>query len=211
MSVKKRQYSYLAASLLGLLLFLLSALGAHHGRLQPWENRIFYDIFDWPNNLRLPFLIMTQWGSALSVAAATLISYAKGYPRLAWRLLLSGTSAYILVTVAKNLIDRPRPYVLLSGIHERELLVSGKGFPSGHTAVATALALTLMPHLPKKWRWLCLVWILMVGLSRLYLGVHAPLDIIGGFGIGLMVAGALHFVVNTDKKLTKSTPKNARA
>jgi membrane-associated phospholipid phosphatase len=149
-------------------------------------------------------LALTQLGSASAVLGAVLISYLGGFRQLAWRFLLTGYTAYMLVVLAKLIINRPRPFVLLSGIHERELLVSGNGFPSGHTAVATALALTIAPHLPRHWRWLPLAWIVSVALSRIYLGVHAPLDIVGGFGIGLAVAATLHFFVNTDKKLRKT-------
>lgn len=200
---RKRQTAYALTILLGIVLFAAAAAGARHQQLQPWEQRLFLAIFHWWNGLRWPMLALTQLGSAASVAVAVFVSYLGGYRQLAWRLLLTGYSAYVLVLLAKGLVDRPRPYLLISGIHERELLVSGSGFPSGHTAVATALALTLAPHLPKHWRWLPLAWIVGVALSRVYLGVHAPLDIVGGFGIGLAVAATLHFFVDTDKKLKK--------
>ncbi len=201
--LQKRQLQYALAVLLGLTLFLAAAYGVRHHQLQGWEVRLFEDIFHWSNALRWPFLVLTQLGSATAVITAVLLSYLSGYRSLAWRLLLTGSTAYVLVMLAKHLVERPRPFLLLSGIHERELLVSGNGFPSGHTAVATALALTLAPHLPKQWRWLPLAWIVGVALSRIYLGVHAPLDIIGGFGIGLAVAASLHFFINTDKKLKR--------
>ncbi len=190
----------------GIVLFCLTAFGARHGQLQPWEERLFYDVFNWSGGLRWLFLAVTQLGSAGAVAIVTLGSFLIGYRQLAWRLLLSGVSAYLLVIVAKGLINRPRPYALLSSIHERELSVHGLGFPSGHTAVATAMALTLAFHLPKQWRWIPAVWIAGVGLSRVYLGVHAPLDIIGGFAIGLVTAATLHFLVNTEGKLHRSRP-----
>jgi len=172
--------------------------------MQGWEVRLFEDIYHWSNSLRWPFLVITQFGSAASAVVAVIVSFISGFRQLAWRLLLTGSSAYVFVILAKHLVDRPRPFILLNGIHERELTVSGNGFPSGHTAVATALALTLVPHLPKHWRWLPLVWIAGVALSRIYLGVHAPLDIVGGFGVGLVVAATLHFFINTDKKLRRT-------
>ncbi len=59
------------------------------------------------------------------------------------------------------------------------------GFPSGHATLSTVVALTLLPYLPK---WIGFIgapiFIGLVCLSRLYLGVHFPLDIIGGMAIG---------------------------
>lgn len=193
---------YVAAITAGSIIFAVTAVIARRG-IQPWEERLFFAIFNWPNGLRWPFLIITQFGNATAILAAVAISYLGRFRTLAWRFLLTGASAYVIVTLTKDLVNRARPFTILSGVHERELMVSGKGFPSGHTAVATALALTLAVHLPKNWRWLPVLWIVSVGVSRVYLGVHAPLDIIGGFGIGLMVSASLHFFVNTDRKLRK--------
>lgn len=65
---------------------------------------------------------------------------------------------------------------------------SGAGFPSGHVMVVTIILLTFMPYLPKMWRWILpIVGITAVSWSRMYLGLHAPLDIIGGFAIGVGV------------------------
>lgn len=203
--LKKRQYIYLVGIVLGTVLYALAAYGARRQLLQTWEQRLFYDIFDWPNLWRWLFLGLTQFGSAAAVSLVVLFSYLSGYRSLALRLFLTGYSAYLIVLLTKEIVSRPRPFLLLPAIHERELFVSGSGFPSGHTAVATAMALTLLPHLPKHWRWLPLAWVTSVALSRVYLGVHAPLDIVGGFGIGLAVAASLHFVVNTDRKLKSSS------
>ncbi len=56
------------------------------------------------------------------------------------------------------------------------------------------MALTLWLILPKAWRWLAIVWIVIVGVSRVYVGVHTMNDVIGGFAIGLAVVCAIRLL-----------------
>ena len=90
----------------------------------------------------------------------------------------------MITGVAKDLWGRARPNELLLDVVNLDYIVRGPGFPSGHMALATALAFTIGHYLPKKYHWVPIVWIVGVGLSRMYLGIHAPLDIVGGFAIG---------------------------
>jgi undecaprenyl-diphosphatase len=84
---------------------------------------------------------------------------------------------------------------MLSGhLHARAVETGLTSYPSGHEAIATALALTLWLILPKAWRWLSVLWIAIVFVSRVYLGVHTPLDVIGGFSIGLICISAIELL-----------------
>lgn len=117
---------------------------------------------------------------------------------------------FVLTQLLKVLVARPRPYLAMADVVQREKLISGYGFPSTHTAMVTVMALLLAIWLPHKWRWLVVLWIVLVGISRVYLGVHAPLDVVGGFAAGVLVVstslllhGKLAFVRNiTHLKLT---------
>lgn len=96
----------------------------------------------------------------------------------------------------KPLIARPRPFAL----REVTLLIPQPGehsFPSGHTASSFAAAGALL-FMGAKGRIPALIMALLIGLSRLYLYVHYPTDVLGGILLGL----ACGFVaVHLTKKL----------
>ena len=89
--------------------------------------------------------------------------------------------------ILKNVIRRDRPCVRMSSVHSRVSPSDQFSFPSGHTAaaiiVATLLTYFVPPILPFAFGWA--VW---VGLSRIYLGVHYPSDILAGTFLGMICA-----------------------
>ncbi len=105
------------------------------------------------------------------------------------------TSSYI----AKNIFGRIRPcrlQELKSVIYQFGQKCGGKyGFASSHAANSTALVFFSLNALELKTRY-HLVWILvlLVCLSRIYLGVHYPGDIVGGCTIGSLWAGLITFL-----------------
>lgn len=101
---------------------------------------------------------------------------------------LAGSS--LLTVVAKAIIQRERPGGLLPIVTEHSF-----SFPSGHAAISFAFFGYLAYFLVKnqtKWRYkinnifFCVIAVLLVGLSRLYLGVHFLSDVLGGYLIGLI-------------------------
>jgi undecaprenyl-diphosphatase len=165
-------------------LFAISALASGGQRIADWEVDLFQFVYGLPGFLHPIFFVVTQLGSIYMLGLLLLIYlFKKRYP-IVLRLLMTGTLAYLVSGFAKDIWGRVRPTELLVDIVNLDYIVRGPGFPSGHMALATALALTIGHYLPKKYHWLVLVWIVGVGLSRMYLGIHFPLDIIGGFAIG---------------------------
>lgn len=186
----------------GLLLVWATRVGAGQ-TIGTMEQHIFYPINGWPDILRWPFLLITYTGSIYMMASLVLYLIWRGYPRLALRIFAGGCVVFLLTLVMKMLVHRPRPFVLLANIQVRERLVAGYGFPSTHTAMATVMALLLVIWLPHKWRWLAVAWIILVGISRMYLGVHAPLDIVGGFVAGVFVV-CLSLLVHNKLKFVRN-------
>ena len=98
-----------------------------------------------------------------------------------------------------------RPWVLDSRIHPSELAVpfaKGYSFPSGHTAMSSSI-LGGIAYLVKKNIKLCLFLIalvLLVGFSRLWLGVHTPQDVAGGLVIGISLIFLISKIINWAEK-----------
>lgn len=164
-------------------LLIATVLVSRGESLHDWEVAVFQFIYGLPNKLLPLFLVITQFGSVYVLAVLLLIYLFRRRYHVVLRMLMTGLLAYLMAGFVKYAWGRPRPDGLLDGVTNLDY-VQGPGFPSGHTALAAAVAFTLGHYLPKKYRWIVPVWIVGVGTSRLYLGVHAPLDIIGGFAIG---------------------------
>jgi membrane-associated phospholipid phosphatase len=89
----------------------------------------------------------------------------------------------------KVLFHQPRPYWL--GNVRAMATEDSYGIPSGHSGRTLAVGAYLAIHIRKNWFWaLAVIYTLLVGLSRLYLGVHFPQDVLGGWVLGIVVVWA---------------------
>ena len=94
----------------------------------------------------------------------------------------------LVVNIAiKPLVARIRPYVVLNEITILTHQPGDHSFPSGHSAGSFACAWAFFRAYKKKWGVPALVLASLIALSRLYVGVHYPTDVLGGVVIGIIV------------------------
>jgi undecaprenyl-diphosphatase len=110
----------------------------------------------------------------------------------AWRLLLAVIFTFVLNDVIlKPVFDRPRPFLVDAGITVIDAKPTSGSLPSGHAAMAVAGAIAGSRMLPgSAWVWWPLA--VLVAVSRVYIGVHWPSDVLAGAVIGL---GSAWFVL----------------
>lgn len=140
------------------------------------------------------FFAVTQLGGTLAVASGSLLLVGWFlWKKKAARLIALFTSVgggILLNILLKNIFLRPRPDFVNAFYHE-----TGYSFPSGHSMMSVlfyGMTAYLLAQEIKSWQWR--VWLgtgaftlaLLIGLSRLALGVHFLTDVLGGWGAGTM-------------------------
>lgn len=104
----------------------------------------------------------------------------------------------------KNLVRRVRPYRVLETL---TILIKEPGefsFPSGHTSSSFAAGVVLYLLLPRKYGVPAIVLAFLIGISRLYVGVHYPTDVLGGMVMGALLAiGSIKLMDFVEKKIIK--------
>ena len=161
--------------------------------------------FDWgilhwiQNTIACPFLDavvpkLTMLGNAgiIWILAGVLLLCTKKYRRQG-ALVLMGLLAGLLVgnIVLKNLVARPRPCWLDPSVHLLIATPTDYLFPSGHTLSST-IAATILTKTDRRFGYVAIPLAVLIALSRLYLYVHFPSDVLIAALLGLLI-GELTF------------------
>jgi undecaprenyl-diphosphatase len=138
-------------------------------------------------------LASAWWVKGVAIAAVGGLADLRRRPRaVPWTALLATAAllaASLVASLLKLAVDRARPPQADPGVVALVPLPGDAAFPSGHAATAFAAA-GVVALLHPRLRAPALALAALIGLSRLYLGVHYPLDVLAGAALGLAVAWA---------------------
>jgi undecaprenyl-diphosphatase len=178
---------------LGAVLFGACALVLAAGTTG-WDQRLFRVLNEVSPSVAAALTPLSQLFRPAGIVAVVLL--ATGYVVARTRSVLpvaagalAASLGWGLVDVGKAVANRARPYDAMPGVVLRQQAAHGTSFPSSHTAIALAVAIALVPFLPRPVAMVGIGYAVGVGWSRVYLGVHYPLDVLGGAGIGAVAGG----------------------
>lgn len=182
--------------------------------LGDWDVATFRAIHEGWKSPFLDFLMVALTISGLGWVQAILLALA-GLASRWWKTILLIAAGAVVSGIVRllivNAIGRLRPSNL-SFSEAMENVFGRTSFPSGHASGSFAIAMGLMLFLPraKRWiGWLAIGWASAVALSRIYVGVHFPTDVIGGASLGigcalLVFLLAAHFGWNGEQGMPKA-------
>ena len=182
--------------------FLVTTLQVlSQGLFDSIERPVFQFFNSLPSGLHALMYAFTQFGGLgtlpLWIATAWYLVNKRGAISVAF----TGVLAWTLAKVAKVAIQRGRPGDVLDQINLfTGETFGGYGFPSGHATFSAACAAILYYQVPNKYRKYLLLAVLLVGMSRIYLGAHFPLDIIGGWALGAFIGASSSILIGISRK-----------
>ena len=163
-------------------------------------HRLYESCGSWMTSVMELISLLGKGGIALIVLSLVLLVIRKTR-RFGTAMLLGLAIGAVVVNLwLKVVIARPRPYADINGFYYPLWQMMGShtesdySFPSGHTNAAFASMVPAFLLGKKSWSWLCLLFAFLMGVSRIYLVVHYPSDVLGGLIMGTL-AGLLGVLI----------------
>lgn len=160
-------------------------------------------------SLRTDFLVklfegITMLGEETILILMIAVLYFAYDKRLALRIGYITITSMCVNNTVKNLVKRPRPFVVGEVNPARAHTATGYSFPSGHTQTISTWSTAFAMYFKKMWvSVLAGIAIVAVAFSRLFLGVHYPSDVIVGAALGVAIAVGLSIVYDRTENVHK--------
>ena len=140
-------------------------------------------------------LAVTRLGEETAFLVAALIVFWCVDKKKGYYIMAVGFLGTMLNQMVKLACRVPRPWVMdpdFQILEQAREAATGYSFPSGHTTSAVGTFGCLAASTQKKWwRNLCILLAVLVGFSRMYVGVHTPSDVLVGAGMACVLVGLL--------------------
>ena len=131
-------------------------------------------------------------GGALWILAGVALLIPKKTRKVGITMAIALALTFLTVNlILKPVIARTRPYEVVEGLRMLVNPAHDYSFPSGHSSSSMAAAVAMLGALPHKWKpvgWCAVILAVLICISRLYIGIHYPTDVLCGAAIGLMAA-----------------------
>ena len=184
---------------------LTSAWLAHRAHPGVVEVDAFRLVNDLPATFAAPLIGIMQLGAFAAVPVFSLVALFARRPRLARLLLLSGTAAWALSKLLQMVVDEEPPGLVIGRVTLHGSVKAGLAYPATHVAVVAALATVAAPYLARPNRRLAWSLVVMVAIARIYVGVHMPIDVIGGAAVGWGVGSSVRLLFGTPRAFPDAT------
>lgn len=168
-----------------------SACSSRRRKVTSREERVFRRFNDAPDLLSPVLWPLMQTGSLAAVFVAAEVTRRLRGRDEALTVAVAGTAVWGGVKLIKPLVDRGRPAAHLDDVNVHGQQQRGLGYPSGHAAVSMTLA--LLTTRTGGARTAAIAVAAITGASRMYVGAHLPLDVVGGLAIGTLVGSSVRW------------------